>query len=59
MDNQKIKEMLLEIAPSDIDFAVIQTGKESKRVNGFYQPDTHEIFIHNFNGLLLFMKRKL
>ena len=49
MNNERIKEILLDIAPSEIDFSVIQTGKESKRVNGFYQPDTHEIYIHNLN----------
>ena len=49
MDNQKIKDMLLDIAESGIEFSVIQTGKESKRVNGFYKPDTHEIFLHNLN----------
>ena len=49
MTNERIKEILLEIQPCDIEFSVIQTGKESKRVNGFYKPDTHEIFIHNLN----------
>ena len=49
MDNEKIKTMLLDIQESSIDFSVIQTGKESKRVNGFYKPDTHEIFLHNVN----------
>ncbi len=49
MDNQAIKEMLLSIADTSIDFSVTQTGKESKRVNGFYKPDTHEIFLHNKN----------
>ena len=49
MTNERIKEILLELEPCEIDFNVIQTGKESKRVNGFYQPDTHEIFIHNLN----------
>ena len=49
MTNERIKEILLELEPCEIDFTVIQTGKESKRVNGFYQPDTHEIFIHNLN----------
>lgn len=49
MDNEKIKSILLEIESTEIDFSVIQTGKESKRVNGFYQPDTHEIFLHNKN----------
>lgn len=49
MTNEKIKEMLLDIEATEIDFSVTQTGKESKRVNGFYKPDTHEIFIHNVN----------
>ena len=49
MENQRIKEILLDIAETQIEFSVIQTGKESKRVNGFYKPDTHEIFLHNKN----------
>ena len=49
MTNEKIKEMLLDIQACEIDFTVIQTGKESKRVNGFYKPDTHEIYLHNLN----------
>lgn len=49
MDNEKIKEILLDIAPSNIEFTVTQTGKESKRVNGLYSPDTHEILLHNKN----------
>ena len=49
MTNEKIKEILLDIEESNLDFSVIQTGKESKRVNGFYKPDTHEIYIHNLN----------
>ena len=49
MTNERIKEILLDIQSCDIDFTVIQTGKESKRVNGFYKPDTHEIFLHNKN----------
>ena len=49
MTNERIKEILLDILQCEIDFSVIQTGKESKRVNGFYKPDTHEIFLHNLN----------
>lgn len=49
MNNEKIKEILLQIEDSGIEFSVTQTGKESKRVNGFYKPDTHEIFLHNLN----------
>ena len=49
MTNERIKEILLDLESCEIDFTVTQTGKESKRVNGFYKPDTHEIFIHNLN----------
>ena len=49
MTNERIKEILLDILQCEVDFSVIQTGKESKRVNGFYKPDTHEIFLHNLN----------
>lgn len=49
MTNERIKEILIDIEASEIDFTVTQTGKESKRVNGFYKPDTHEIFLHNQN----------
>ncbi|MCQ2575611.1 MAG: hypothetical protein MJ162_02635 [Treponema sp.] len=49
MTNERIKEILLDIEQTEIDFTVTQTGKESKRVNGFYKPDTHEIFLHNQN----------
>ena len=49
MNNDKIKEILLDIEQTNIDFTVTQTGKESKKVNGFYKPETHEIFLHNAN----------
>lgn len=49
MDNEKIKEMLLDIESSQMDFTVLMTGKESKRVNGLYKPDTREILLHNKN----------
>ena len=49
MTNDRIKEILLDIYETELDFTVTQTGKESKRVNGFYKPDTHEIFLHNLN----------
>lgn len=49
MDNAKIKEMLLQIHESKLDFTVTQSGKASTRVNGLYKPDTHEIILHNKN----------
>lgn len=49
MDNESIKNMLLDIQPSSLEFTVTMTGKESKRVNGLYKPDTREILLHNKN----------
>ena len=49
MDNAKIKELLLDIQDTKLDFTVIHSGKESRRVNGLYKPDTHEIILHNKN----------
>lgn len=41
--------MLLSIEEATLDFSVTFTGKESKKVNGLYKPDTREILIHNKN----------
>lgn len=49
MDNETIKAHLLEIEESKLDFTVTLTGKESKRVNGLYKPETREILLHNKN----------
>ncbi|MGN0729419.1 hypothetical protein [Treponema sp.] len=49
MDNESIKQMLLDIFPSQLDFSVTMTGKESCRVNGLYKPETREILLHNKN----------
>ena len=49
MDNEEIKQKLLQIENTDLEFTVVMTGKESTRVNGLYKPDTHEILLHNKN----------
>ncbi|MCR4790609.1 MAG: hypothetical protein K5839_05965 [Treponemataceae bacterium] len=49
MNNDQIKQMLLQLEDTEIDFTVTMSGKESKRVNGLYKPDTHEIILHNLN----------
>ncbi|WP_191013458.1 hypothetical protein [Treponema zioleckii] len=49
MDNEEIKQKLLQIEDTQLDFTVTMTGKESTRVNGLYKPDTHEILLHNKN----------
>ncbi len=49
MTNEEIKEKLLKIADTKIEFSVVQTGKTSARVNGLYDSQTHEILLHNKN----------
>ena len=49
MTNEEIKDLLLKIEETGIDFTVTMTGKESTRVNGLYKPETHEILLHNKN----------
>jgi hypothetical protein len=49
MDNEQIKQMLLKLENTDLDFTVVMTGKESTRVNGLYKPETREILLHNKN----------
>ncbi len=49
MNQDKIKEILLEIENTTLEFSVTFTGKESKKVNGLYKPETCEILLHNKN----------
>ncbi|MCQ2982890.1 MAG: hypothetical protein MJ178_09060 [Treponemataceae bacterium] len=49
MNNDQIKDILLKLEETSIDFTVTMTGKSSDKVNGLYKPDTHEIFLHNEN----------
>ena len=49
MNQDQVKEKLLAIEEAPLDFAVIFSGKRSKKVNGLYKPDTREIIIHNRN----------
>lgn len=49
MNQDQIKEMLLKLKETQLDFTVTFTGKESKKVNGLYMPDTHEILLHTKN----------
>mgnify|MGYP002626633747 CR=1 FL=1 len=49
MDNEQIKQLLLKIEDTQLEFTVTMTGKESTRVNGLYKPDTREILLHNKN----------
>lgn len=49
MNNDAIKDLLLDIRNSEIDFTVTLSGSASKRVNGLYKPETREIILHNKN----------
>jgi hypothetical protein len=49
MTNEAIKEALLSIEDSALDFSVTQSGKKSKKVHGLYKSDSREIIIHNKN----------
>jgi hypothetical protein len=49
MNQDQVKAKLLAIEDAPMDFALIYSGKSSKKVNGLYKPDTREIIIHNRN----------
>lgn len=49
MNQDQVKVMLLELENDVVDFSVIFSGKESKKVDGLYKPETKEILIHNKN----------
>lgn len=49
MNQDQVKEILLQIEDSGLEFSVTFTGKASKKVNGLYKSDTHEILLHNKN----------
>jgi hypothetical protein len=49
MNQDQIKDLLLSLENNVPEFAVIFTGKESKRVDGLYKPESREILIHNRN----------
>ena len=49
MNQDQIKAILLDIEDSQLEFSVIMTGKESKRVNGLYKPASCELLLHNKN----------
>jgi predicted ribosome quality control (RQC) complex YloA/Tae2 family protein len=49
MNQDQIKELLLKLENTELDFSVTMTGKKSKKVNGLYKPDSREILLHNKN----------
>lgn len=49
MNQEQVKEKLLEIDSDIEDFSLIFSGKTSRKVNGLYYPERKEIIIHNRN----------
>ncbi len=49
MNQDQVKEKLLQLDNEVEDFAVILSGKASKKVDGLYYPDRGEIILHNKN----------
>ena len=49
MNNDQIKDILINLEETSIEFSVTMSGKESPKVNGLYKPETHEIILHNLN----------
>lgn len=49
MNQDQIKDILLKLEDTELDFSVTMTGKKSRKVNGLYKPDSREILLHNKN----------
>ncbi len=49
MNQDQVKEKLLQIDSEVADFSLVFSGKESKKVDGLYHPEKQEIIIHNKN----------
>jgi hypothetical protein len=49
MNQEQVKEVLLSLEEAPLEFTLIFSGKQSKKVNGLYKCETREIVIHNRN----------
>ena len=49
MNQDQVKEKLLQLDSEVEDFVVVFSGKSSKKVDGLYKPENKEILIHNKN----------
>ena len=49
MNQDRARQILLDIADPRTEFTLIFSGKESSLVNGLYKPQSREIIIHNRN----------
>ncbi len=49
MNQDQIKQLLLQLRGGVAEFRVIFSGKKSRKVNGLYHPEPREIILHNKN----------
>ncbi len=49
MNQEQVKELLLRIRETGEPFQVILSGKKSRKVDGLYKPEEHQIILHNRN----------
>jgi hypothetical protein len=49
MNQDQVKELLLDTADCQTEFSLVFSGKESSVANGLYKPQSREIIIHNRN----------
>ncbi|MDR2376979.1 MAG: hypothetical protein LBD96_11150 [Treponema sp.] len=49
MNQDEVKAKLLAIEDAPLEFSLIFSGKQSRKVNGLYKPESREIIIHNRN----------
>lgn len=49
MNQDQVKNLLLQLDDTVDEFTVIFSGKQSSKVDGLYHPETFEIIIHNKN----------
>ena len=49
MNQEQVKDILLQIEDTSLDFSLIFSGKVSKKVNGLYKPNERKIILHNKN----------
>jgi hypothetical protein len=49
MNQDQVKAKLLAIEDAPLEFSLIFSGKQSRKVNGLYKPESREIIIHNRN----------
>jgi len=49
VNQDKVKQKLLQIEDAPLEFSLIFSGKKSNKVNGLYKPASREIILHNRN----------